>query len=216
MGFGDYLSNVYNNTANDIGGAYGWLTGNKGDAAAKDDRSYLNGFMDQGNPYISARGPQQGNYNSLIQMLQARANGSGPSIAGDAYKQAAADNQSRLQTMSYGSSPGAARAAVQQMGNVGQGLAQGYGAARNSEMVGATGQLTGAIGAADQSQLARDRANQEAWLQMMMQRLGLTKAQMGGKTNMDILGGLIKGGGEAAAMPGGGAAGAAGAMPLPI
>lgn len=214
MGFGDYLNNVWDNTKNDVGGIYGWLSGNKGDAAAKDDRGFINPYLDKGSPYVGASG-QAGNYGALVNMLMQRANGGGPSVAGDAYKQAAADNQSRLQTMSYGSSPGAARAAIQQMGNVGQGLAQGYGAARNAEMVGATGQLTGAISAADNSQLARDKANQEAWLQMLMQRLGLTRAQMGGKTNMDIIGGLGKGAGEAAAMPGGAGA-AGGGIPLPV
>lgn len=210
MGFGDFLSGV-----GDLpGDLYGWLTSNKGDSAAANDRNFINPYLDQGNPYVGPSG-QAGNYNSLIQMLQQRAGGGGPSVAGDAYKQAAADNQSRLQTMSYGSSPGAARAAIQQMGNVGQGLAQGYGAARNAEMVGATGQLTGAINGADQSQLARDKANQEAWLQMMIQRLGLTKSQMNGKTNLDMIGGVIKGAGQGGAMPGGaGGADAASAAPF--
>lgn len=202
MGFGDYLKSVFNNSSNDIGSAYNWLASNKGNSNAQTDRDTINPYLQQGNPYVGAQSPQAGNYGALVNMLMQRAQGGGPSIAGDAYNQAAADQQGRLLTMSHGGSPGAARAAVQQMGNIGQGLSQGYASARNQEMVGATGQLTGAINSADASQLNRDKANQEAWLQMLMQRLGLTRGEMSGKTNMDILGGIGQGVGQAMAAGG--------------
>lgn len=208
MGFGDFLSGI----GGGVSDAYDWLSSNKGDNNASSDRDFINPYLQQGNPYMAANSPYKQNYGALVSMLTDRANGNGPSIAGDAYKQAASDAQSRNLTMSYGSSPGSARAAIQQMGNMNQGLATGYASARNQEMIGAGNQLTGAINSADQSQMARDKANQDAWLRMLAERLGLTKAQMGGKTNMDIIGGMVQGAGNAAGVGGsGGAGGGAGA-----
>lgn len=213
MGFGDYLSNVWNNTKNDIGGVYDWLSGNKGTEAAGTDRSFLDPYMQQGNPYINRYSPQAGNYNglmnnqnALIKMLQGRVAGEGPSVAGDAYKQASENAMAQTMALSNGGNPAAARQAGMNLGNIQQGQAQGYATARNQEMQGATGQLGGVmaqlgntIGAADQSTLSRDKANQDAWLQMLAQKFGLTRAELGGKTNADNLSGIGQGIGKAIA-----------------
>lgn len=200
MGFGDFLGKVYNGVGSTVGGTFDWLGQNKGDQQAGPDREFLNRFMAQGNPYMQGQSPQAGNQSALIQMLQQAANGQGPSLAGDAYRQASEQAMNNALAMSHGASAGSARAATNQLGNINQGLANGLATARNQEIVGARGQLGGAINMADQSQMARDKANQDAWLQLMMQRLGLTRQQMQGKTNGDVLGGLVQGAGQAAAM----------------
>lgn len=130
------------------------------------DRDRLGGMLNGHSPFA---GSEWGN---LIAQLQQRASGQGPSIAGDAYKQAAMDSQANMNSMAQGSgSPGAARAAMLQSARVGQGMAQGYGAARNQEMVGAQGALQGALG-------ARDQLNQGAYMNILAQQLGLSEAQL--------------------------------------
>lgn len=111
-------------------------------------------------------------WGGLISQLQARASGAGPSMAGDAYKQASQDSINNLTSLSRNSaSPGAARQAILQQGHIQQGLAQGYGRARNEEMMGATGQLAGALG-------ARDQINSNAYTNLLAQQLGLSQGQL--------------------------------------
>lgn len=201
MGFGDFLGDIWKGfgkipqaSRDYIPQAYDWLNNTPGTEQADRDRGQIAPYLQQGNPYVSGASPQQGNYNALIKMLQERASGSGPSVAGDAYKQASDNSMNNAMALSHGSSPGAARAALQQIGGINQGLAQGYASARNQEMSSATGQLGGAIGSADNSQLQRDKANQEAWLNMLAQQLGLTRQQIGSasdKSNADQVGGII-------------------------
>lgn len=183
-----------------IGGAYDWLSGNKGSSEADADRALVNPYLQTQSPYINPQGSQVGNHNALISMIRGRAMGQGPSLAEDAYKQASSNTLNNLLTMSHGSTPGAARAAVNQMGNINQGMASGLAQARNQEIVGATGQLGQAINAADNSLLQRERANQDAWLQMMAQRFGLTRQQLGGKSNFEQIGGMGQGIGQMIAM----------------
>lgn len=200
---GDFFSGV----GDFVGDAYGWLSSNKGDTQANKDRDeILNPFLNRGNPYINTQmqpGQQQGNYNALISMLTQRANGQGPSLAMDAYRTASDNAMAQQMALGNSGNPAAARQAAMNLGNIQQGMASGLSNARNQEMVSAAGQLGGAIGAADQSLLARDqmgynreRANQEAWLELMRQRMGLTKGQMQGKSNMDQVGGIGQGIGQ--------------------
>jgi hypothetical protein len=174
------------------GQAFGWFNSNPANDAANNQIRDTNGLLNYGSPYVQGS-KQAGNYNQLIGMLTARANGQGPSIAGDAYSQASANSMNQAASLSNGASAGSARAAMQQMGNINQGLSQGYATARNQEMVGATGQLTGAIGAADTSDLARDKANQDAFLKMLQDNYDLQKAQVQtSKPNSEGLGKLLQ------------------------
>lgn len=200
MGWLDTIANAPGWAAGQINSlgsqAINWIGGNQGTANAQTDRGLTSGALAQGSPYMGAN-PYAGNYNQLINTLQGRANGQGPNLAGDAYNQAAANAQNEVASLARGNSPGAARAAIQQYGNIGQGLANGYATARNQEMVGATGQLGQALNGASNANFQTQQANQQAWLQILAQQLGLTKAQMGMKTNGQVLGDLIPGLGQA-------------------
>ncbi len=130
------------------------------------DRDRLGGMLQGQSPFAGSE------WGALVSQLQQRAGGQGPSIAGDAYRRAAMDSQAALTSMGQASgSPGAARAAMLQQQRVGQGMAQGYGSARNEEMIGAQGALTQALG-------ARDQLNQGAYLNILAQQLGLSEAQL--------------------------------------
>lgn len=187
---------------NGVKKGYNWLTGSPGTQGATDDRALTNQYLQQGNPYINNTSSQNGNYNGLISQLQQSANGEGPSLAGDAYNRASGDAVAAQAAFSHGNNAGAARQAAMNIGGIQQGLAQGYGAARNQEVMGARGQLGQVVQAADQSQLQRDKANQEAWLNMLAQQMGLTRAQLGMPTNMQQIGGLVQAGGNIAKLAG--------------
>lgn len=130
------------------------------------DRDRLGGLLNGQSPFAGSE------WGGLIQQLQQRASGQGPSIAGDAYRSAQMDTQASLGSLSRGSaSPGAARQAMMQQGRVGQGMAQGYGAARNQEMIGAQSGLQSALG-------ARDQLNSGAYMNILAQQLGLSEQQL--------------------------------------
>lgn len=132
----------------------------------QDDRNRLGGMLEYRDPYAGAE------WAGLIGQLQERAAGRGPSIAGDAYKQASQDTTASIGSIAAGSgSPAAARQAVLQQGRVGQGLAQGYASARNQEMVGAQSALAGALS-------QRDQLNQNAYLDILAKQLGLSRDQL--------------------------------------
>lgn len=190
---GGGVGGAYGQVANGVGGAYDWLNSNKGSAAADQDRAFLAPWLKQNNGYISSTSSQQPQANALVSMLMDRANGVGPSVAGDAYNQASANAMNNAIALSHGNSAGASRAALQQIGNVNQGLAQGYASARNQEMSTAAGQAGAAITGADNLQLQRDKANQQAWLQMLDEKTGLTKSQIGAKdpTNGSQIGSYV-------------------------
>lgn len=187
---------------------WNWLGGNQGTQNLQKNRGALAPYLNAGNPYINPQDPQAGNYkqlnqqgySSLIQMLQARAAGQGPSVAGDAYNNASTNAMQNMMTMSNSGNESQARQAMQQMGNVNQGLAQGYASARNQEMQGATGQLGSVLGQygttlnqQDSSQLLRDKANQDAWLQMLKDQFGSDEAMANSsKNNGDMIGSIIK------------------------
>jgi hypothetical protein len=178
---------------NGMEAGFNWLGGNQGTGKLGDDRYFTYKQLAGGSPYIDNQSPYAGQYGQLITMLQNRAQGIGPSVAGDAYKTASTDAMSRAATLSNSGNAGATRLALQQMGNQEQGLAQGYATARNQEMVGATGQLSSTLNSADSSQLLRDKANQEAWLQMLkdIYQGDSTTAQTS-KNNGDEIGSIIK------------------------
>ena len=130
------------------------------------DRDRLGAMLQGRNPFAGQE------WNPLIQQLQQQASGQGPSMAEQQYRQASQQTMSGLQSLSRGSgSPGAAREAMLQQARVGQGMAQGVTQARTQEMLGAQGNLAQALG-------ARDQINQQSYLNVLAQQLGLNEQQL--------------------------------------
>lgn len=145
--------------------------------------------------------PYRGDWSSLIAQLQAQARGEGPSLAEQQYRAAQQDTVSALTSQGRASgSAGAGRMAAQRIGQAGQGLAQGVAQARTAEQMGAYGMLTGALTGGSNSAFQREglnaqlgqsannlnaqlqaganQSNQQAWLTMLGQQLGLSEAQL--------------------------------------
>lgn len=140
----------------------------------KPGNEQVNKFIGQGQPYLDP---------ATMKLLQDRAMGNGPSVAGDAFKNASQLGMAQQLAMSRSAgSAGAGRMAAQNMGNMNQGMANGYATARNQEMQGATGQLLGA-----------QQGNQQAWLELLRQ-------MMGGKSVADNMNGVIQGAAQAGQM----------------
>lgn len=162
-----------------IGGVAGGLLGLFGggdDAPAptptnlpyfNEDRTRIGQQLDSQNPWAGYE------WGGLISQLQSRAAGGGPSIAGNAYKQASQDSQNQLASLSQNSaSPGAARQALLQAGHIQQGMAQGYSSAALQEEMANQGALSQALS-------ARDQINSNAYQGLMSQQLGLSRSQLG-------------------------------------
>lgn len=189
-----YVTGAVSGVGEIIGDNWNWLTGNQGTSNIQADRQWLAPYMQRGGPYINPNSQYQGQYGALIQQLTNRANGAGPSLAGDAYNQAAAEGMQRAMAMSNSGNPGGARAGLQQIGAANQGMASGYANARNQEMLGAQGQLGTTINMADASQLSRDKMNQEAWLRMLQEQYGNDRSlAQNSKNNGDMVGSIGKG-----------------------
>jgi hypothetical protein len=181
----------------------------------EEDRGRLQGYLNQGSgPYVG-KDPYAGNWANHIGQLEDRAAGRGPSVAGDAYRGAAMNSMAQQYAMSQGGrSAGAGRQSAMMLGGIQQGLAKGYGDARNQEMTSAEQALTGALGGADAASFQRDKANQDAWLDMLAKQLGLSAEQLKGAmagmaapSNFQTVGGLLSAagiGGAKISGPGGG------------
>lgn len=157
------------------GGLYG-LFGGGGDSAPappptnlpyfEEDRARLGSLL-QGQSAFAGQ-----EWGSLINQLQARASGYGPSVAGNAYKQASQDSMNQLSSMAQNSaSPGAVRQAQLQAGHIQQGLAQGYSAAALQEQQANQGALGQALA-------ARDQINSTAYQNILQQQLGLSRSEL--------------------------------------
>lgn len=132
----------------------------------QEDRDRLGGMLKGRSAFAGSE------WGSLIAQLQARASGGGPSVAGNAYKQASQDSMNNLTSMSQNSaSPGAARQALLQQGHIQQGLAQGYGAQALQEQQMNQNALGQALG-------ARDQINSQAYQGILGQQLGLSRSQL--------------------------------------
>lgn len=130
------------------------------------DRDRLGGMLQGRSPYAGAE------WGGLISQLQNQAAGRGPSVAQDAYAQASQNTTANLRSMANGSSsPAAARMAMMEQGRVGQGMAQGLASARTQEQLGAQSALGQALG-------ARDQLNQNAYLDVLRNQLGLSNGQL--------------------------------------
>jgi len=156
-----------------IGGALGLFGGD--DPAPPDpvnlpyfqqDRDRISGMLDGRSAFASS------DWNTLIGQLQARANGTAPSVAGNAFKQASQTAQNSLSSLAANSAaPGATRAAIMQQGKINQGMAQGYSQAALQEQQGAEGALQNALS-------TRDQINQQSYLNLLNQQMGLSQAQL--------------------------------------
>lgn len=132
----------------------------------EEDRARLGGMLNGQSAFAGSE------WGSLISQLQARASGEGPSIAGNAYKQASQDSMNNLASLSQNSaSPGAARQAILQQGRINQGMAQGYGSAALQEQQMNEGALAQALG-------ARDQINSQAFQGILGQQLGLSRGEL--------------------------------------
>lgn len=156
------------------GGALGLFSGGDSPPPApaalpyfEEDRQRLGGMLSQG------PGPFAGSeWGGLISQLQARASGNGPSVAGNAYKQASQDSMNTLGSLSRDSaSPSGARQAILQAGRINQGMAQGYGSMALQEQQANEGALAQALG-------ARDNINSSAFQGILGQQLALSRGQL--------------------------------------
>jgi hypothetical protein len=153
-------------------------------------------------PQIGAN-PYQGDWTSLIRQLQQTAAGNGPSLAGNAYKQAASDAMRNAGSMAGSGSAGGQRQAQYQMGLTNQGLAQGYANARLQEQLGAQQMLSGAL-----------QGGGNAWFQPQQANLNAT---MSTPTHLQqLMGFLSQLGGSGSAMSGSGGGAGAGMSPTMI
>lgn len=136
-----------------------------------------NGQQRQGSgtgPYMGAN-PYQQDWRGLISQLQA----GNPSLAANQYRQASQDSQASIGSMARASNrPGASRAAMAQQARVGQGMAAGSATAMMEEQASNRAQLGGALSGAGQADFQRDSSNQQAWMNLLGQQLGLDQQQL--------------------------------------
>lgn len=148
------------------GGLYGYFSG--GDAQDAADQAMKNG---QQYNYLGAS-PYKGAWNDLISQLRQQVNGAGPSLAQMQYQKANQDAMANQLALSRANrAPGAAYQAAGNMGQINQGMALGSAQLRLREQMAARQQLTGALMGAGGQDLARDQANQNAYLQILAAQL---------------------------------------------
>lgn len=106
--------------------------------------------------------PYRGQWDELLAQLTRQSNGEGPSLAGNAYREANATGMRNIQSMSRGGSAGAARMGMQNMGRMQQGLQSGYSNARLQEQLAARQQLQAALVGAGNAWFQPQQANMNA------------------------------------------------------
>lgn len=107
------------------------------------------------NPYMSQ-------WNTLISQLQQQADGKGPSLAGNAYREAQATGMNNVLAMSRGGSAGQARAGMQTIDKMNQGFNAGYSNARLQEQMAARQSLQAALAGAGNAWFQPQQANLQA------------------------------------------------------
>ena len=120
-----------------------------------------NWWNDKNAPQIGAN-PYMSNWGALVSQLTQQANGKGPSLAGEAYKQAHQTGMQNVLAMSRSGSAGGAQAGMQTLGRMNQGLAQGYSNARLQEQLAARQQLQAALAGAGNAWFQPQQANLQA------------------------------------------------------
>lgn len=132
----------------------------------EEDRRFIGDQLAGRSPFAS------GGWDPAINRLEGMASGTAPSLAEMQYRSASMDTTSALSSMARGSaSPAAARQAMIQQGRVGQGMAAGVAQARTNEQMQANNALIQALG-------SRDQLNQNAYLDMLAAKLGLSRAEL--------------------------------------
>jgi hypothetical protein len=129
-----------------LGGAPGaaWRWATSGNSPVDDAKSAWQWGQQRNAPQIGPN-PYQEQWAPLLSQLQQQASGEGPSLAGDAFKQANATGMNQQLAMARGGSAGGARQAGMNMAGMNQGLAQGYANARLQEQLAARQMLTQAL-----------------------------------------------------------------------
>lgn len=121
---------------------------------------------------LAGRSPfASGDWGDVINQLKQRANGQN-SLAAQEYQQASQNTAGQLAGMAHGgANPAAFRAAAEQQGQIGQGMAQGTAMAQTQEQMAAQQQLQGALG-------TRDQLNQGAYQGLMNNQGQLNQQQL--------------------------------------
>jgi hypothetical protein len=134
------------------------------------------GQMAQGNPY-QKQSSYTGDWRNLISQLQHGVNGVN-SVANQQYQQAVQQGQAAMGSMARGSArPGMAQMAMGRQADATQGLAAGSALARSQEQAQQQSMLGSAIQGAGQMEAQVNQANQQAWMTLLGQRLGLNAQQ---------------------------------------
>lgn len=130
------------------------------------DRNRLQGMLQGQTPFASQ------DWGGLISQLKDRAAGTGDSLAKQNYNMANQNTVNSISSIARGSgSPGAMQEAMLQAGRVGQGQAAGLATAGIQEQQAAQTTL-------GQTLNARDGLNQNAYLNILGQQLGLSMGQL--------------------------------------
>jgi hypothetical protein len=131
------------------------------------DRDRINGMLAGQSPFASQ------DWGSLISQLQQRASGAHPenSLAVQNFNMAQGQQNANLSSLANSGDPGARQAAIQAQGRVAEGNSAGLALAGTQEQQAAQAQL-------GQTLSARDQLNQNAYLNMLQQQLGLSTQQL--------------------------------------
>lgn len=150
-------SNANNGQAG--GGGGGWLS----DMANGLSNAIGLGNIINGPPKLPVN-PYQSQWDALLNQLRDQANGIGPSVAQQQYRQAQQQAMGSMISLSHGRGPGAARLATQGMTQIGEGETSGLALAKTQEMMAAKQAYEQALAAASSqagaAQLAQFQANQ--------------------------------------------------------
>jgi hypothetical protein len=175
------------------------LTGNgwSGSQSLKDAYAWGQKRPDVPAPQVDPNNPYTGGYNGLIQQLQQQSTGAGPSLAGNAYREAHDQGMNDLASAGHGGSAGSARTAQLGMSNMTAGLSAGYSNARLQEQLAARQQLQAALSGASAAYYTPQLANQSALLEALKIKYG---QQTNGQQLTGTLQQLGQAGGQIASM----------------
>jgi hypothetical protein len=120
-------------------------------------------FDDPAPPPTVGTNPYQADWNSLIQMLRARAMGQGGSTAGYDYLAANNRGQRQVAGLTAGGSPSGAMEGARAMEQMTENQAGGYARARAQEMSGASDALASALSGANAAQDRRQQMSIQEW-----------------------------------------------------
>jgi hypothetical protein len=170
----------------------------------QEDRDRIGGMLGGRSAFVNDQisNPYGQDFRSLIGQLQEQAGpGGNDRFSSQAMQNFYAGNQRGMTNqlaMARSGGPGtspalAGRQAAMGMGRMNQGLSQGMTAARTQERLGAQGALAGVLGGAAQADqgyqglaATQQRANQQAFLDLLGKQLGLSEGQMRGQLGQPL------------------------------